>query len=150
MSNSLDDVWGSDSEGDGTGVVEESADFKKLRENHFKRGYVDGISGNKEAKLQEGFDTAFPLGSRIGMECGRLIGVLQFLDFIHGKEDEELHEDFQLAQKELKIDKVLTKSMFDVDLNLTEQHRAIARWKDIVKVHCNKYTASICSKIDNN
>ncbi|GAV55447.1 hypothetical protein ZYGR_0AV00780 [Zygosaccharomyces rouxii] len=148
MSNSLDDVWGSDSEDD-SNAVQESADFKKLRENHFKRGYVDGISGSKEAKLQEGFDTAFPLGSRLGMEVGRLIGILQFLDFVHGKDDEELHGDFQLAQKELKIDRVLTKSMFDVDLNLIGEHQVIAKWKRIVKVHCDKYAASVSSMVDN-
>ncbi|CAR29157.1 hypothetical protein ZYGR_0Z00780 [Zygosaccharomyces rouxii] len=148
MSNSLDDVWGSDSDDDGS-VVQESPDFKKLRDIHFKRGYVDGISGSKEAKLQEGFDTAFPLGSRLGMEVGRLIGILQFLDFKYGKDDEELHGDFQLAQKELKIDRVLIKSMFDSDLNLMGEHQVISKWRRIVKVHCNKYAASISSTIGN-
>lgn len=146
MSNPLDDVWGSDSEDDTT--VQESADFKKLRENHSKRGYIDGISGSKEAKLQEGFDTAFPLGSQIGMEVGRLIGILQFLNFVHGKHDEALHGDFQLAQRELRIDRVLTKSMFDADLNLIGEHQVIAKWKRIVKVHCDKYAASIHLTVD--
>lgn len=146
MSNFLEDVWGSESDND-ENIMKESADSKKLQENHYKRGYVDGISGSKEVKLQEGFDEAFPSGSRIGMEVGKLIGILQFLDFKHGKDDEELRRDFELAQRVLKINRVLTKSMFDNDLNLVGKHPLIDKWKHIVKVHCNKYAAGISSEI---
>lgn len=140
MSDLLDDVWGSDSD---ALSPHESQDLKKLEEHHYKRGYVDGISGSKEANLQDGFDEAFPLGSYLGMEVGKLMGVMQCLNFKYGHQDEELHQDFQLAQKELRINKILTKSMFDTNLALSEEHAIIAKWKSIVKVHCNKYSINV-------
>lgn len=140
MSDLLNDVWGSDSD---SIIQVESRDLKKLQEQHFKRGYVDGISGSKEIKLQEGFDEAFPLGSYLGLEVGKLIGVLQCLDFKHGHQDEALRRDFQLAQRELKIDKILTKSMFDNNLNLCGEHQILSKWSSIVMMHCDKYSISI-------
>lgn len=62
MSNTWDDVWASDSDVE----TERSPDLVKLRENHSKRGYLDGIVSSKEEKLQEGFNDGFPTGAKLG------------------------------------------------------------------------------------
>lgn len=136
MSNALDDVWESDTD---DGSAEISFDVRKLRENHKKRGYLDGITHSKETNLQQGFDEGFPTGALLGMQVGKLIGTLQALVSKYGDRDEQLADDFQVAQKELRISKVLTKSMFDPNLNVMGQHQLIAKWKAIVKSYCDKY-----------
>lgn len=136
MSNALDDVWESDTD---DGSEEISFDVRKLRENHNKRGYFDGITHSKETNLQQGFDEGFPTGALLGMQVGKLIGTLQALVSKYGDRDEQLADDFQVAQIELRISKVLTKSMFDPNLDVMGQHQLIAKWKAIVKSYCDKY-----------
>lgn len=139
MSNALDDVWKSDTD---DGSEEISFDVRKLRENHNKRGYLDGITHSKETNLQQGFDEGFPTGALLGMQVGKLIGTLQALVSKYGDRDEQLSDDFRAARKELHISKVLTKSMFDHNLDVTGQHQLIAKWKVVVKRYCDKYTVN--------
>lgn len=135
--NALDDVWESDSDGQQDQV---SYDIKKLRENHVKSGYLVGITNAKETNLQQGFDEGFPSGARLGMQVGKLVGLLQCLTQKYGDQDESLVQDFNAIQKELRINKVLTKGMFDEDLNLKGEHPMLAKWKPIVKSQCDKYS----------
>lgn len=135
--NGIDDVWGSDSDSQGESV---SYDLKKLRENHNKRGYLDGITHSKEANLQDGFDKGFPTGAALGMEVGKLVGLLQGLAGKHGSQDKKLLDDFKDIQNDLRINRVLTKTHFDANLDLQEQHILIAKWKPIVKNYCDTYS----------
>lgn len=139
MSNVLDDVWKSDTD---DGSEEISFDVRKLRENHNKRGYLDGITHSKETNLQQGFDDGFPTGALLGMQVGKLIGTLQALVSKYGDGDEQLSDDFRAARKELHISKVLTKSMFDPNLDVTGQHQLIGKWKVVVKSYCDKYSVN--------
>lgn len=135
--NNLDDVWGSDSDGQEEHI---SYDIKKLRENHSKSGYLDGITHTKETNLQKGFDEGFPQGAVLGAQVGKFVGLLQCLAQKYGDQDDTLAQDFREIQKELRINKVLTKGSFDEDLNLEGEHPLIAKWKPIVKSHCDKYS----------
>lgn len=140
MSYILDDVWESDN---AESSPEISLDTKKLRENHSKRGYLDGVTKSKDTNLQEGFDNGFPTGASLGLQVGRLLGTLQALVSKYGDENDILLEDFKIAQSELHIQKVLTKSMFDPDLNLQKEHMLIKRWRGIVEMHCHRYSSDV-------
>ncbi|QLQ82668.1 hypothetical protein HG537_0H04310 [Torulaspora globosa] len=135
--NALDDVWISDSDSHDDKL---SNDINKLRENHLKSGFLDGITQAKETNLQKGFDEGFPQGALLGSQVGQLLGLLQCLDQKYGDQDESLRQDFNTIQKEVRINKVLTKGMFNEDLNLVGEHPLLAKWKPIVKSHCDKYS----------
>lgn len=135
--NVLDDVWGSDTDSDGDNL---SYDLKKLKDNHNKRGYLDGVTDSKEANLQSGFDDGFPTGAALGLEVGRLVGLLQGLASKYGASDASLIEDLDAIQKDLRIDKVLSKSHFSSDLELQGEHSLVAKWRATVKMHCDAYS----------
>ncbi|QLG74655.1 hypothetical protein HG535_0G05380 [Zygotorulaspora mrakii] len=138
MPDILDDVWESDG---GEELKEPSSfDIKKLRDSHIKRGYLDGVTKSKDTNLQKGFNEGFPTGAEIGLKIGKLIGILQALNLKYGEEDDELRENLKLAQHELLIQKVLTKSMFDPDLNLQGEHVIVKKWISIVEMHCKNYS----------
>lgn len=134
--NNLDDIWGSDSDIDND---QQSHDFKKLRETHNNRGYMDGITNSKDANLQEGFDAGFPTGATLGLHVGKIIGTLQGLQLIHGTKDASLREDFELAKVELQINKVLTKTHFDNKLDLGYEHVVVNKWQIIMETYSQKY-----------
>lgn len=137
----LDDVWGSDdNEVTINNEIDMSQDVKKLRDNHSKRGYLDGIVSAKDENLQTGFNTAFPLGGELGMRIGKIIGRLQGLEYRYGDNDTELKEDFTKAKQELRINKILTKSIFDNEYTLPdEKHPVVIKWEEIVAHYCEKY-----------
>lgn len=152
MSNMDDVFWGSDSDdhttssphginGDGNlPQNDETIEIRKLRQVHSKRGYLDGISSAKEENLQTGFDDSFPQGALLGMKVGGLLGKLQALAATYGSEDEELQKDFLLAQKELRINKVLTKTNFDENYNLVnDEHPVIVKWEQTLRKYSEKY-----------
>lgn len=136
----LDDVWGSDGDEAINTEVPLSQDLKKLKDNHTKRGYLDGIVSAKDENLQTGFNMSFPLGGELGMRVGKIIGKLQGLEYRYGDEDPQLKDDFTKAKQELKIDKILTKSIFDHEYNLAENtHPVVTKWEEIVSTYCEKY-----------
>ncbi|KOG98652.1 Yae1p [Saccharomyces eubayanus] len=135
MSNAWEDVWGSDSDAE----VEQSPDLLKLRDEHSKRGYLDGIVSSKEDNLQQGFNDGFPTGAQLGKQVGTIIGILLGLQARFGDEDEDLRKAYINAQKELQINKVLSKSIFDPNFDLHEKHPVIIKWTEIANVYCKKY-----------
>lgn len=135
--NVLEDVWGSDNDSPHEII---SYDLNKLRDNHNKRGYLDGITHSREANLQSGFDEGFPAGAKLGMEVGKLVGLLQGLANKYGDQDKSLLEDFNTIQEDLRINKVLTKTHFDANLNLQGEHSLIVKWNAIVKTYSEKYS----------
>ncbi|CCF56245.1 hypothetical protein KAFR_0A08110 [Kazachstania africana CBS 2517] len=142
MDNSMDDVWGSDSDIEIRKDDEEqlrSYDLRKLREIHAKRGYLDGIVSSKETNLQQGFNAGFPTGAQLGFQVGKIIGVLQGLKYKYGDEDEELKRDYELAKRELLISALLSKSIFTESFDLPNGHAAVDKWTDIVDKYSNKY-----------
>lgn len=138
MSNHLDDVWGSDSENN-TAQHGLSYDLKKLRENHNKRGYLDGIVSSKETNLQTGFNEGFPTGANIGLQVGLIIGRLQALSYKYGDKDEGLVAEFKAAQNELRINNVLNKNQFDSEFNLPTGHELLNKWVQKTETYCIKY-----------
>lgn len=139
----LDDVWGSDSDVElpHENEVKYSRDLQKLREQHNKRGYLDGIVSSKETNLQQGFNAGFPTGADIGFEVGKMIGILQILNYRYGKENTQLHEDYQQALKVLKIANMLSKQVFDPDFMLPEdgKHPILEEWWAKVQAYCTLY-----------
>lgn len=139
----LDDVWGSDS--DSEMLSNENAgysrDLQKLREQHNKRGYLDGIVSSKETNLQQGFNAGFPTGATIGFEIGRLLGRLQTLNYKYGQENEQLKKDYSQALNDLKIGNMLSKHVFDTDYQLPEdgKHPILEEWKIKVSSYSAQY-----------
>lgn len=139
----LDDVWGSDSESEvlTDNNVHLTQDLKKLREQHNKRGYLDGIVSSKETNLQQGFNDGFPTGAELGFKVGKLIGILQILNYKYGDKDEQLKQDYKTAIQELRIGNMLSKHVFDTDYQLPEdgKHSILENWNLKVNSYCEKY-----------
>ncbi|EDO19636.1 hypothetical protein Kpol_1018p176 [Vanderwaltozyma polyspora DSM 70294] len=135
MGDHFDDVWGSGSENESEGLTN---DIKKLREIHNNRGYLDGVTDSKDMNLQNGFDEGFPTGSVLGYTVGELIGTMMSLNAVY-VEDEQLKSDLESAQKELRVNEVLTKSMFNEQLDLDGEHPVLLKWKKIVEGYEEKY-----------
>lgn len=125
-SESEDDVWGSDTEIDPS---------KKLKDVHYKNGYVDGITSAKDQNLQQGFDETFTLGADLGYRVGRIIGKLQTLVLFYGKTDEALCNDYASALEHLKIGKVLSKSNFDTAFKSSYNIKELDRWEEKIKFY---------------
>lgn len=141
QSELFDDVWGSDTEE--INVIHK--DIGKLRDQHSKRGYLDGIVGSKEVNLQQGFDDGFPLGAQLGHEVGLIIGRLQGLNQLYGSHDESLAKSFKDAKLELKINHVLNKNAFDenYDLLMEDRHELVDKWKQITLKYCEQYNVKL-------
>ncbi|CCE65997.1 hypothetical protein TPHA_0O00250 [Tetrapisispora phaffii CBS 4417] len=144
--NNLDDVWGSDNSEDDN---QHQYDISKLKTIHNDRGYLDGITSSKETNLQDGFNAGFPNGSNLGYRVGKILGTLQSLSYIlnnqetSGKESgfsQSVRQDLVDAQQELKINKVLIKSLFDNNLDLTENsHDILEKWESKIKTYTKYY-----------
>ena len=116
----IDDIWGSDNE-DTTA---------EIRRTHTKQVYLDGLSHAQELSLQNGFDKGFPKGASLGIVVGQILStVLSF--------DREL---FVQCKEELNISKVLSKSYFDKDLEMSDinSHPVLNKWKTICEELGNK------------
>ncbi|CCD22552.1 Yae1p NDAI_0A03950 [Naumovozyma dairenensis CBS 421] len=141
MADFLDDVFEPDTSPDAG--REMSLDLMKVRDAHNKRGYLDGIVSSKEVNLQQGFNAGFPTGALLGVRVGNIIGRLQGLDYMYGSIDDELREKYKMAQKELKINNVLSKSSFDPDFELKdEKHQRVDEWEKITKQFLEKYNVN--------
>ncbi|SCU86045.1 LAME_0D04280g1_1 [Lachancea meyersii CBS 8951] len=140
MSISDGDIWASDSEIiSGEFQQEETAEIRKLRSVHAKRGYLDGITSAKDENLQQGFDSSYNVGSALGLRVGVILGELQVLTLLHGENDEPLKTDLKRAQQELRINKVLSKQNFDQNFNLVEEQCLIKDWETTLNEYRNKY-----------
>ncbi|KAL7621072.1 Essential protein Yae1, N terminal [Parahypoxylon ruwenzoriense] len=80
----LDDVFRSDSDGEWATHEEPrnddsaiSLDVRRLRVQHTKEGYRDGITAGKAERIQAGFDEGFTVGAHVGLRAGRLLGLLE-------------------------------------------------------------------------
>jgi hypothetical protein len=87
-------------------------DLQKLRQTHTTSGYRDGISLSKSSHIQSGFDEGYPLGGRIGLQVGWLLGVLGGLRNVF-PHDQEVVKVAREAEAELKIEKVFDKQWWD-------------------------------------
>lgn len=140
MSSSDDDIWGSESDGAPEAIGStETVEVRKLRLIHSKRGYLDGISSSKEENLQKGFDDSFEQGAVLGKRVGKVLGGLYILGMLHGRFDEKLTDDLMEAQKELKINKVLSTKHFDENCNLLGVPNPIDKWEKILTEHQKRY-----------
>jgi len=88
----MDDIFGSDPgspagavAGDATtttsaeehGTGELTADLRRLRAQHNKEGYREGIMAGKAGSIQAGFDEGYSIGANIGLKAGQLLGLLE-------------------------------------------------------------------------
>lgn len=66
-----------DHSGDANEVDDQISDIPRLRSIHVTAGYREGISSNKNEKIQQGFDEGYSLGAEIGYQVGLVLGVLE-------------------------------------------------------------------------
>lgn len=139
QSELFDDIWESGPEEDD--IIHK--DNNRLRDQHTKRGYLDGIVSSKETNLQKGFDNGFPQGAKLGKEVGLILGRLQCLNYLYGEKNHDLAQSFKDAQKELKINHVLNKNAFDENYDLLNDfHELVEKWKSITKKYCDQYNVN--------
>ncbi|SCU86822.1 LAFA_0E03246g1_1 [Lachancea sp. 'fantastica'] len=145
MSISDNDIWATDLEVSSSEFQrQETAEIRKLRSIHSKRGYVDGITSAKEDNLQEGFDSSYSVGSNLGTRIGVVLGELQILALLHGNNDNTLAANLQRAQQELRINKVLNVQHFDENCNPIHTNIPITRWEKILGDYQAKYKITPC------
>ncbi|RYP72784.1 hypothetical protein DL771_003968 [Monosporascus sp. 5C6A] len=83
--DSLDDVFGSDSEappalGSHGSLYADRAlapDVRRLQVTHSTEGYREGITAGKAQSIQAGFDEGYNLGANVGLKAGQLLGLLE-------------------------------------------------------------------------
>ncbi|KAK9239911.1 hypothetical protein V1525DRAFT_397117 [Lipomyces kononenkoae] len=56
-----------------------SPDLQRLQRDHSQQGYLDGITMGKPESVQQGFDSGYPFGAELGLQVGRVLGMLQGL-----------------------------------------------------------------------
>ena len=87
INDPLDDVFGSETDlpppGNGTNSADaynaagHPSDIRRLQADHTTAGYREGLSSAKDKSVQAGFDEGFSLGATIGLESGKLLGLLE-------------------------------------------------------------------------
>ncbi|KXJ93966.1 hypothetical protein Micbo1qcDRAFT_231566 [Microdochium bolleyi] len=54
-----------------------TADLRRLRAQHNKEGYREGIMVGKAGSIQAGFDEGYSIGANVGLKAGQLLGLLE-------------------------------------------------------------------------
>ncbi|SCU99264.1 LADA_0H18624g1_1 [Lachancea dasiensis] len=141
MSLSDGDVWESDFESTMSvpSKQDETAEIRKLRLIHQKRGYLDGITSAKEENLQSGFDETYGIGSKFGNRIGIVLGGLYVLATLHGERDDALKRDLAQAQRDLRINKTLSKQHFDENCDMREESDPVSAWENVLVQYQRKY-----------
>ncbi|KAH3902827.1 Yae1p SCDLUD_000419 [Saccharomycodes ludwigii] len=137
INNDVNEIW-DDANHNNDQSFEKNPDLINLQEKHRKRGYLDGIVSAKEEKLQDGFDSAYPVGAALGKEVGEIIGTLQFLTNLYGEKDPNLQSDFKLCIKECYIGKILSNANFNHEYEL-QNKIIIDKWQKVGKDYLEKY-----------
>lgn len=110
--DSEDDIW-LDAD------VPMNADIERA---HAKQGFLDGISAAQASSLQDGFDSAYPIGASLGVDVGMILARIACM-----RDDDVLQE----ASRDLAIANVLHKMYFNKDLDLSSPtHPLIEKWMD--------------------
>lgn len=118
----MSDIWHDDDDGGEHHVNETS----KLEQSHYNAGYLEGITVSKEQFLQKGFDEEYPVGAKIGLKVGNIVGKLQGLGLI----DLEVK-----ALRELSLQTLFSEEYFDpvsVEPKYTGEHPLVAKWQALV------------------
>ncbi|KAI5779076.1 hypothetical protein EDC01DRAFT_711883 [Geopyxis carbonaria] len=87
-------------------------DLTRLRITHNTEGYRAGIAASKPLHIQAGFDESYPLGARIGLKLGWVLGVLTGLEQTF-PEDVELKAVKRRAERELTLQEVFGEKWWD-------------------------------------
>jgi hypothetical protein len=89
--NSLEDVFGSTPPAE---TARHPSDVPRLQEAHSTAGYREGLAVAKATSVQAGFDEGFGLGATLGLEAGRILGVLEgIVTALPQGEDEKYAEE---------------------------------------------------------
>ncbi|KAJ3322015.1 hypothetical protein HDV06_003615 [Boothiomyces sp. JEL0866] len=115
----MSDIW----EDEDSDYERKMADkeWNRLQDQHGVIGYTEGVDEAKERYLQVGFDEGYSIGSKIGLEIGKIQFKVDFLlsDMKCKLADDpgleskiQLLEDFKTRLKNLKFDHIFTKEWF--------------------------------------
>lgn len=128
--NTLDDVFGSDTEHDDfteedgqqrQDAVREShpSDIPRLQTEHATAGYREGITAAKSESIQAGFDEGFSLGATVGLKAGQLLGYLEGMEAAlrpgGGHVATQAAALLAQATRELGVDTVFSEQYWAVD-----------------------------------
>ncbi|CAG8742717.1 16078_t:CDS:2, partial [Funneliformis caledonium] len=76
MLSESDDVWASDEEISEYDRIMSLKEWERMNENFGNVGYKEGILEGKDVTIQDGFNDGYVEGVNLGMEFGRLRGLL--------------------------------------------------------------------------
>ncbi|RIA96008.1 hypothetical protein C1645_756142 [Glomus cerebriforme] len=141
MTSENDDVWASDEDTYDYDRMMSLKEWDRMNKNFGNVGYKEGIVEGKDVTIQEGFNKGYVEGVNIGMEFGRLRGLLNTLLVFYNNEDDsnndnnELKSPNQSTVNELKslednlanltADKVFTRDYFKANQqDLKKQNNA--------------------------
>ncbi|ODV58281.1 Yae1p ASCRUDRAFT_21828, partial [Ascoidea rubescens DSM 1968] len=109
-----------------------------LRRKHGKEGYLDGKTKAGEENLQLGFDEGYPVGAKLALQAGEVLGMLQMQLFLGlvpegvssseaAAAQEAIRVALERAQSRLHITAVLSQQYFSERFDLLEsKHPVIA------------------------
>lgn len=142
-----DDIWADDSLPANANAPstqhEMLSDLPTIRRQHMTDGYREGLSVGKAQVIQQGFDAGYPLGFKIALRAGKVLGMLEGVlavkkGGLEGKELEDVKEMYEKAKRELDV-KELLKGVNDEVLNQAKDVKGLGnveailqRWEELV------------------
>ncbi|GMM39084.1 Yae1 protein [Saccharomycopsis crataegensis] len=143
-----DDVWADHDDLPQQTIASDSPDIVALRRKFAKEGYIDGKSQWQELGLQQGFDQGYPIGAKLAMQSGCILGKLQMI--VTTYENEKDHELLKQCTEELNITNVLDSKYFDQTTTelIGDDHPAISKWRVLVEEAVKSRTSSSTTTID--
>ncbi|CAI2166678.1 12708_t:CDS:2 [Funneliformis geosporum] len=102
-----DDVWASDEDISEYDRIMSLKEWERMNENFGNFGYKEGILEGKDVTIQDGFNNGYVEGVNLGMEFGRLRGLLNTLLELYTPLMNEENND------KLKIQNLPNRSTFD-------------------------------------
>jgi len=143
-----DDIWASDNDNENpqaaAGDINREgmlSDLPSMRRQHMTDGYREGLAIGKAKVMQKGFDDGYPIGVKIALRVGKVLGCLEGVLATKDLEDEvkvlvrKMHAQ---AKQELAISSLM-KDLNDEQVMQMNQDQipthvkiALQKWEDRV------------------
>lgn len=126
-----DDIWASDHENDPATSSEGHAqgenllsDLPTVKRQHMTDGYREGLGIGKVRVMQQGFDDGYPIGVKIALRAGKVLGCIEGVlaaKDISGEQKASIRKTYEQARSELAF----TSLFKDMDDQLIMENKSI-------------------------
>ncbi|KAG5513976.1 hypothetical protein PMAC_000598 [Pneumocystis sp. 'macacae'] len=120
----MNDIWEDDideSANSQSWEFEEKLTLKSVINSHFNQGYLKGIMQAKKLYSPSGFEDNYRKCALLGAKAGRLLGLLEGIQFYFekrgetGENFENLKKWIKKIEKEVEINKVFSKEFLELN-----------------------------------